>query len=203
MATSQTNENEMQPDATGDDAPREETHAPAGDPVGKVGEEGVVVDLESLPAEVQDLVEALRAERDSAVEARQRALADFSNFQRRSMESERRATAGGSAKVVRAILPVLDNFDIALEQAIDTLTIEQIVEGVQLVRDELNNALEGQGVTRIAPDPGDEFDPMKHEAMLQQPSREHPPNSVVQVFQTGYAMGEQVIRAAKVAVSPS
>ena len=155
-----------------------------------------------LSEEAAQLVAKLEAERDEALAARQRALADFVNFQRRSVENERRAGEQGATRIVRSILPVLDNFDLALNQNPSELTVEQLLGGVKIVRDELHKALQNNGVQRIDPAPGDEFDPNYHEAMMRQPAADIPPNHIVMVMQPGYVMGEHILRPAKVAISP-
>jgi molecular chaperone GrpE len=149
------------------------------------------------------LVKQLQAELDEAVEARKRALADFKNYQRRAMESEHRAAVGGAARVIRAILPALDHVDLALAQNPKQMTVEHLAHAVQVVRDEFNKALASTGVERIAPARGEAFDPHRHEAVMRQPADDISPGHIVNTLQTGYLMGDTVLRPAKVSVSPS
>lgn len=151
----------------------------------------------------EDPMGQLRAQLDEAVAARQRALADFRNFQRRADENEIRARQQGIQRVVRSLIPVLDQFELALGQPGSTMTVEQLRSGVKLVGDELNKALESVGVTPITASPGDEFNPQRHEAVMRQASKDVPPDHVVAMFQRGYAVGDMVLRPAKVAVAPS
>lgn len=150
-----------------------------------------------------ELVQQLQAERDEAVEGRLRALADFRNYQRRAVENEQRALESGAMRVVKALLPALDHFDLTLSQSPDQMNTEQLMAAVRMVYDELNKALRSQGVERIEPAPGEQFDPNRHEAVMRQSAPDLAPNAVVTVFQAGYTMGEMVLRPAKVAVSPS
>lgn len=152
---------------------------------------------EDLEAEIL----RLRVERDEALAARQRALADFANYQRRADESERRAFQNGAAKVVRSLIPPLDHLDLALGQDPASMKLDQLLAGVRMVQDELGRALDASGVSRFSPARGDEFDPQRHEAMLRQPAPDLPPNAIVQSVQPGYAMGDYVLRPAKVIVS--
>lgn len=152
--------------------------------------------------EAAALLAELKDELDKAVEARQRALADFANFQRRAALNEQQAVRSGEASVVRSMLDVLDHFDLALDQDKSKITIDQLLGGVKIVRDELVRALESYGVARIAPNAGEEFDPNRHQAVLQQSAEGIEPNHVVLVLQPGYTMGETVLRPAKVAVAP-
>ena len=155
-----------------------------------------------LSEEAADIVRQLQAELDEAVEARKRALADFRNYQRRALESEQRALESGAARVVRALLPIVDNFDLTLAHKADRMTTEQLLSAVRMVRDELNKALQAQGVQRIEPARGEPFDPHRHEAVMRQPADDVEPNSVVATMQPGYSHGDFVLRPAKVSISP-
>ncbi len=148
-----------------------------------------------------ELLQRLGAERDEAVAARQRALADLANFQRRAQSNELRAVETGAAQVIRSVLGVLDHFDLALSQDHAQIDVEQLVGGVRIVRDELLKALQTHGVERVEPAVGDEFDPNRHEAMLRMHVEGAPPNTIASVLQPGYVMGDMVLRPAKVTVA--
>ncbi|HMN96257.1 MAG TPA: nucleotide exchange factor GrpE [Phycisphaerales bacterium] len=143
----------------------------------------------------------LRCERDEAVAARQRALADFANYQRRADESERRAFQSGSVRIARALIAPLDHLDLALGQDLAAMKLDQLLAGVRMVREEFYRALDASGVSRFSPARGDDFDPQRHEAMLRQPAADLPENTVLQCVQPGYAMGDVILRPAKVIVS--
>lgn len=157
-----------------------------------------------VPSGAEDIVEAFRAalaERDEINERFLRLGADFQNFQRRAVNNEREARQGATVGVVQSVLPVMDHFELALEQDHASATAEQILGGVQIIRDELERVLSSFGVVRIAPAAGDAFSPSEHEAMLQQPSTEVEPGHIVQTLSSGYRLGERVIRPAKVIIS--
>jgi molecular chaperone GrpE len=157
-----------------------------------------------VPQEAAAVIEQVQAELAAAVEARKRALADFANYQRRAAENEGRALRSGAADVIRSLLGALDHFDLALEQDTAQVTVEQFVGGMKIVHDELVKALARQGVKRIEPAAGDEFDPNHHQAVLRQPADDTiAPNHIVSVLQPGYLMGDLVLRPAKVAVAAS
>lgn len=166
-------------------------------------EQGQKVDTIEMSEAAAELVSQLETERDEAIAGRQRALADYQNYQRRALENERRAGEQGVTRVVRSILPVLDHFDLALGQKPEELSVDQLIGGVKIVRDELFKALQVNGVQRVEPQPNDEFDPNRHEAMMRQPAEGIEPDRVVSVMQAGYAIGEQVLRPAKVAIAPA
>jgi len=154
-----------------------------------------------IPEAAAEVIEQLKAELAEAVEGRKRALADFANYQRRAAENEERALRSGAAGVVRSLLGALDHFDLALAQDTAQTTVKQFVDGVKIVHDELLKALACHGVHRIVPGEGDEFDPNRHEAMLQQPAEDIEPNHIVSVLKPGYTIGELVLRPAKVIVA--
>jgi molecular chaperone GrpE len=156
----------------------------------------------SNQSEFAQLIERLAAERDEAVASKLRAQADFANFQRRSIENEARARIGGLSQLTRALMPVLDHFDLALAQDPSKLTVEQVTKSIEMTRAELQKALEQNGIARIDPTPGTPFDPMQHDAVMRQPLEGIAPNCVSMRFQTGWSLGESVLRPAKVAVSP-
>ena len=147
--------------------------------------------------EAAALLNELKAELDEAVEARKRALADFANYQRRASENESSAVRRGAADVVKSLLGALDHFDLALGQDREQMTVDQLLGGVQIVRDELTKALARHGVQRLDPEMGDVFDPNRHAAVLRQTAEGVPANHIVAVLQSGYLMGDLVLRPAR------
>ena len=129
-------------------------------------------------------------------------MADFSNFQRRSAENETRARIQGMAEVVRNLVPALDQFEMALGQVDGAAEGEGLVEGLRLVKDGFLQALERNGVRQISPELDSEFDPTRHEAMMQQAAEGVAPGHVSMVVQTGWELDGVIIRPAKVSVAP-
>lgn len=155
--------------------------------------------------ELQARVEQLEAALTEAETRYLRALADFQNFQKRAWNNEQQARAEGVAKVISAVVGVIDHFDLALTQDTSKATAEQIVGGVRVIRDELLKALQMQGVGVINPGPGEEFVPGRHEAIMQQAVDGVEAGRVAATFQAGYTINvgasERVIRPAKVSVA--
>ena len=179
------------------------------DAIDPVEHEAVLVELgiadetiDATPEEIVALVARLAAEANTAEEGRMRALADFRNFQRRSIENEGRAKKEGLSGVVRSLLPALDHFDLALQSVGASATIEQVVTGVGMVRGEIVRALESNGVTILTAEPGTTFEPGQHEAVGVKPFEAGDENlevgSVAISVSPGYAMGDVVLRPAKV-----
>lgn len=131
-----------------------------------------------------------------------RMLADYRNFQRRTLESEPRIRASGIAGVARSLVPALDQFDLALSSAGDA---ESLRSGMRLIRDELLKGLAANGVEVVEPSVGDAFDPNLHEAVMRQAPEsgvEVEPGAISMLLQAGYRLGEVVIRPAKVGLAP-
>ncbi|MBL0928468.1 MAG: nucleotide exchange factor GrpE [Phycisphaerales bacterium] len=131
----------------------------------------------------------------------QRAMADFQNYQRRALENEREARRQAIASVVRDLLGVLDNFGLALNVDAEKSSARQVLSGVTAIRDMMRQVLAGHGVAVIEPGPGDEFDPLRHEAVLQIPAAGVEPGRVAQLLTAGYALEGRTLRPAKVAVA--
>lgn len=143
----------------------------------------------------------LRAQLNEAIAARQRAQADFLNFQRRSMENEQRARREGIATIARSMMGIIDHFDLALEQPVEMTTTEQLMDGLRMVRGELLRSLDQHGVKVIQPEPGDPFDPEHQQAVLRMPTDEFAPNMIAQVLQLGFVLDTTVLRPANVVVA--
>lgn len=135
-----------------------------------------------------------------------RTLADYQNSHRRALANEQEARVQARTGVVQSVLTVLDHFDLALGQDMTRATAEQIVAGVKVIRDELMKVLQSHGVGTINPAPGEEFNPERHQAIMQQSAQGIAPGRVVATYQVGYTIStggaERVVRPAKVAVAP-
>jgi len=142
-------------------------------------------------------VDQLKQDLEEAIEAKLRALADFKNYQRRSVENEIRATTDGMAQVIRSILPSIEQMNMAIEHAAD----DAVVKGFQMALDGLLQGLAECGVTSIEPQIGDVFDPQRHEALMRQESEDLEADHIVTVMQSGFQLGDIVISPAKVVVS--
>ena len=129
----------------------------------------------------------------------QRSAADFANFKRRT--DEERATVGqfSTAVLIGKLLGVLDDFDRALEN-VPPDAHEGWIEGVKLVERKLRGVLESEGVTPIEA-LGRQFDPNLHEAVVHEPTAEHPDNEVIGELQRGYRLHDRVIRPSLVRVA--
>jgi molecular chaperone GrpE len=153
----------------------------------------------------QDLAE-LRAradQRDEFLALAQRTQADFENFRRRATREQGLAEQRGIARVVKELLPALDNLERALAaaEAQPDGSEHHLAEGIRLVQAELMAAMGRVGVEGYSPK-GEPFDPNVHEAMAQQPVDGAEAGTVVEVLQQGYRLTPDVlIRPARVIVA--
>lgn len=174
------------------------------------GDEGLEPETEALAPsvdELQDEIERLRTElgeerkrADEEHDRHLRALADFSNFKRRHQEEYSQSIRSASQELILKILPVIDNFQRALDAAEKTQSFESLVEGVRLTLRQLGDILEREGVQQIKA-AGEQFDPAYHEAVMRVETDDYPENTVIDEFQPGYIQHDRVIRPAKVRVS--
>jgi molecular chaperone GrpE len=150
----------------------------------------------------QDLDElAARAQKaDEYLELAQRTRADFENYRKRAAREAAAAQERGVAKVVRELLPAVDNLDRAVAALGATSNGDELAAGVKLVHDEVVAAIARAGVERFSPE-GERFDPELHEAVAQQPVEGAEPGTIVEVYQCGYRLGDFVIRPARVLVA--
>ncbi|HEY3959549.1 MAG TPA: nucleotide exchange factor GrpE [Solirubrobacteraceae bacterium] len=146
-----------------------------------------------------DLDELVRtaAERDEYLALAQRTQADFENYRKRVAREASLAQERGVAKLAKELLSALDNLDRALDAAAKD---DPLLDGVRLVRAELDSALARVGVESFSPT-GEVFDPALHEAMAQQPVEGAESGTVVEVYQPGYRLGTSIIRPARVVVA--
>jgi molecular chaperone GrpE len=157
---------------------------------------------EEAAAEVQhdlDELQAKAAQRDEFLALAQRTQADFENFRKRASREQSLAEQRGITKVVKELLPALDNLERALHAA-EGHHDEKIAEGFRLVQAEIHAAVGRVGVESYSPK-GEAFDPNVHEAMAQQPVDGAEPGTVVEVYQSGYRLNGDVIRPARVVVA--
>lgn len=144
-----------------------------------------------------DEVEQLAKERDEYLDALQRLKAEFENYKKRTARDQAEFTARATERLVKQLLPVLDDLERALVAASEHEEAK-LEEGVELVHRALADALAREGLIEV--DTEGEFDPHTQEALLAQPS-DAKEGTVIQVLQKGYKLGDHVLRPARVVVS--
>lgn len=161
-------------------------------PEGEHAESGT--ETEELQAEV----ERLQSEAAENLQNFQRAVADLQNYRRRKEQETQRQIDRARHEVLLRILPVVDDFHRALNATTGEAGFENWVEGFKLIERKLWSALESEGVQPME-SVGEAFDPNLHEAVMVDESADNP-DTVVEEFQRGYYINDQVLRPAMVKV---
>ena len=149
--------------------------------------------VEAPQPEVDPWEEKYNAEHD----ARLRIAAEFDNFRKRTVKEKEASYGNGKADAVAKMLPVYDNLERALNQETQDAAYKK---GVEMTMNELVKIFTALGV-EIFGNPGDTFDPTLHNAVMHIDSEEHEENTIAQVFQKGFKIGEKVVRFAMVQVA--
>jgi len=153
--------------------------------------------------ELRQTIESLQKEKDELFEKLQRVSADYANFQKRVPKQIADTICYEKEKIIKTLLPALDNFESALgglQNAHSAENTDVFIKGIQIIYDQMLDILKSHGVEQIKA-PGEKFDPALHEAMMQKAEPEKEDNIVLEEFQKGYKLNGRVIRPSKVIVN--
>ncbi len=149
-------------------------------------------------------LDAVIAERDDWKDKAMRLAAEVENIKRRAEREANDARAYAIQRFATSLLGVADNLQRALTAApqgsVDA-GVQGLVTGLEMTEKSLIQAFEANGLTRVAPEPGDRFDPNIHQAMAEQPSTEVQAGTVIQTYQPGYVLFGRTVRPAMVIVA--
>ena len=163
--------------------------------------EGDEMDVAAQALEAE--LESMRVEHEEMRNRLLRAFADAENMRKRAERDRKEAEQYGGSKLARDLLPVYD----AMSRALETVTEEQraanagLLEGIDLTMRELVNVFGRHGMTVIAPQVGDRFDPAVHQAMFEAPLPGTRAGDIIQVATQGFMLHDRLLRAAQVGVS--
>jgi molecular chaperone GrpE len=143
---------------------------------------------------------AARAEAESHLDDLRRLQADFDNYRKRTLREQTARAASASQALVAKLLPVLDNFELAVSAAEQSRDFDRMLKGVEMVFGELREVLEGEGLVKIEAE-GKPFDPERHEAVVAVEQEDTEPGTVVDIVRTGYELRGKVLRPAMVKVA--
>lgn len=149
-------------------------------------------------------LDAVIAERDDWKDKAMRMAAEVENIKRRAEREANDARAYAIQRFAQSLLGVADNLQRALAaapQGSADAGVQGLVTGLEMTDKSLLQAFESNGLTRVAPQPGDKFDPNVHQAMAEQPSADVAPGAILQTFQPGYVLFGRTIRPAMVVVA--
>lgn len=179
-----------------------EDNQSANEPEASQGEYSAAETQEALVNHISEL----QAENQALKDRMMRTLADMENLRRRTEKEKADASLYGISKFARDILAVADNLSRALgslpEEARENANdaVKALIEGVELTERDMINQLERHNVKKISPK-GEKFDPNFHQAMFEAPDPSVPNNTVIEVVQDGYVIGDRVLRPALVGVA--
>ena len=160
-------------------------------------------ELQKKLADVEDQIEAAKKEASEATERMLRLQADWDNYRRRTAAERLAEKERAAEKLVTNLLPVIDDIERAIEHAGVTegdTQFQQFVDGVSAVHAKMLGVLEKEGVEPIDP-VGEPFEPLAHQAVGRVENKDAFDETVAQVYQKGYKMGDKVIRTAMVTVT--
>ena len=159
----------------------------------EIQEETPVEETAEVTPEVNPWEEKYNAERDAHL----RVAAEFDNFRKRTAKEKEQSYSNGKCDAVEKLLPVYDNLERALNQPTEDAAYKK---GVEMTMTQLVGILNGLGV-EIFGNPGDVFDPNIHNAVMHTEEEGVEENTITQVFQKGFKMGEKIVRFAMVQVA--
>ena len=161
---------------------------------------------EKTEAEILAVIDALNAENASLKDQLLRAMADMQNLRRRTEKEIADARLYAVTNFARDMLNVADNTRRGLESVPDDArasadgAFKALIEGVELTERDLLNTLERHGIKKLNPE-GERFDPNRHEALFEIDNADVPSGTVLNVMQSGFVIGDRVLRPARVGVS--
>jgi len=158
---------------------------------------------EEPQAEDADLAAALataEAEAEAYLDDLRRLQADFDNYRKRTLREQTARAGAASQALVARLLPVLDNFELAVSHAEQSRDFDRMLKGVEMVFGELREVLQSEGLVKIEAE-GKPFDPERHEAVVAVEQEGEEPGTVVDVVRTGYELRGKVLRPAMVKVA--
>ncbi|MBA7699854.1 Protein GrpE [subsurface metagenome] len=149
---------------------------------------------------LRNRIDELQKEKDELFEKLQRVSADYANFQKRVPKQIADTVGYEKEKIIKSLLPILDNLEHTLQNAHSAENIDFLVKGIKIIYDQMLDILKSYGVEQIKA-LGEKFDPALHEAMMQKAEPDSEENIVLEEFQTGYKLNGRVIRPSKVVVN--
>jgi molecular chaperone GrpE len=178
---------------------------PDDDPAsGRAGDETAAEQAESSgdgsPADQPDAaLKTLQSEKDALQDRLLRNAAEFDNYRKRVERERRELSEFAAADVLQDLLPIVDNFERALQAPAGT-DLEAFRKGIELIHRQMLDVLKKRGLTAID-SVGADFDPNVHQAVIHEASDEHREGEVMQELQRGYKIGDRLLRPAMVKVA--
>ncbi len=174
---------------------------PVGDTIDEVAETDELEPLAEAAADESDIEQQLADARAALAEMEQKhlyAVADLQNYKRRMQQELADRMQFANEQVLGDLLPVLDNFRLAVETTAGDTDAEGVIAGVRMILQQLEDLLRSYGVEPVAADPGTDFDPAVHEAVELLEAAPDLRGKVVEEVSRGYTFRDRLLRPAKV-----
>jgi len=162
--------------------------------------EAQLKELREKFAELEKQRDELEKQRDELLDKLQRLSADYANFQKRVPKQIADNLAYNKERIIKSLLPVIDNFEHTLAHSNSTDDADALLKGVRIIYDQMLDVLKSHEVEQIQA-LGKKFDPAFHEAMMQRCEPDRQAETVLEEFQKGYTLAGRVIRPSKVIVN--
>jgi len=166
----------------------------------EVVEAELVEEAEQATEEVQQELRAAQQKAEEYLDLLRRTQADFVNYRRRMGQEQAETRTTAQIALLQQLLPVLDDFERAVEATPADLEQHPWVQGLLLVARRLTSQLDQLGVRQIGA-AGEQFDPRVHDALTLEERADVPEGAIIQVVRSGYALGDRIIRPAQVVVA--
>ena len=153
-----------------------------------------------LNEQARNRIAVLQKEKEDLFSQLQRVSADYANYQKRVPKQIGDTISYEKERIIKSLLPALDNFEHTLQNAHSAEDVDVLVKGIQIIYDQLIEILKSNTVEQIKA-LGETFDPCVHEAMTQQTDTEKDQNVVLEEFQKGYRLNGRIIRPSRVIVN--
>jgi len=154
---------------------------------------------ENQNEESQDELKDITAKLAETQDRYLRLSAEFDNYRKRTLKERMELVKTAGEDMISDLLPVIDDFDRAIEVMETSLSVDTVLEGTKLIYNKLKSILENRGLTAIFP-LGDKFDADIHEAIAKAPSAKAQKGKIIDVVQKGYSLNDKIIRHPKVVV---
>ena len=155
---------------------------------------------QDLAQEIRQELEKLEQENADLLDKLRRVSADYDNFQKRVPRQVADTVAYEREKIIKSLLPALDNFEHALANAEKAENPQAVAEGVKMVYNQMLDILKSHGVEQIKAK-GQDFNPSHHQAIMKQHDPDKKDNVVLEEFQRGYKLNDRLIRPSRVVVN--
>lgn len=150
--------------------------------------------------ELYNTIESLQKEKEELFAQLQRVSADYANFQKRVPRQISDSINYEKEKIIKSLLPALDNFEHTLQNAAKSENVDVLAKGVRIIYDQMLDILKSHGVEQMKT-LDHSFDPSMHEAMMRKSDSDKEDNIILEEFQKGYKLNGRVIRPSKVVVN--